>query len=230
MKMVKSLLLGAAAGIVAVAGAQAADLPVKAKPVEYVKICTLYGAGFYYVPGTDTCIKFGGYVRVQIDLDAGSGVVDGRGTGSQADQARFTRDLTNDINYRNRMAFDVDARTQTDYGTLRSYIRAGWENSDARATGRRHGHVRSGIAPSSSSPASRSVVRSRSSTSSAFGGAYSYLNVRTIGDTGATGRTSGPTRSSSATACPTRCRWKIRPPATAAFAMRRQRVGQTTPA
>ena len=54
MKMVKSLLLGSAAGLVAVAGAQAADLPVKAKPVEYVKICSIYGAGFFYIPGTDT--------------------------------------------------------------------------------------------------------------------------------------------------------------------------------
>jgi hypothetical protein len=63
MKMVKSLLLGSAAGLVAVAGAQAADLPVKAKPVEYVKICSIYGAGFFYIPGTDTCIKIGGWVR-----------------------------------------------------------------------------------------------------------------------------------------------------------------------
>ena len=63
MKMVKSLLLGSAAGVVAVAGAQAADLPVKAKPVEYVKICSLYGAGFYYIPGTDTCIKIFGYIQ-----------------------------------------------------------------------------------------------------------------------------------------------------------------------
>ncbi len=65
MKMVKSLLLGAAAGLVAVAGAQAADLPVKAKPVQYVKICSLYGAGFYYIPGTDTCLKVGGWVRYE---------------------------------------------------------------------------------------------------------------------------------------------------------------------
>ena len=62
MKMVKSLLLGSAAGVVAVAGAQAADLPVKAKPVEYVKICSLYGDGFYYVPGTDICIRVGGLI------------------------------------------------------------------------------------------------------------------------------------------------------------------------
>ena len=65
MKMVKSLLLVSAAGIVAVSGAQAADLPVKAKPVEYVKVCSLYGAGFYYVPGTDICLKIGAYVRAE---------------------------------------------------------------------------------------------------------------------------------------------------------------------
>ena len=47
------------------AGAQAADLPVKAKPVEYVKICSLYGVGFYYIPGTDMCIKIGGWVRAE---------------------------------------------------------------------------------------------------------------------------------------------------------------------
>src|ERR1700722_14129152 len=65
MKMVKSLLLGSAAGLVAVTAGQAADLPVKAKPVEYVKICSLYGAGFYYMPGTDLCIKIGGWVRAE---------------------------------------------------------------------------------------------------------------------------------------------------------------------
>src|SRR5471030_482256 len=64
MKMVKSLILGSAAGLVAMSGAQAADLPVKAKAVEYVRICSLYGAGFFYIPGTDTCIKLGGYVRI----------------------------------------------------------------------------------------------------------------------------------------------------------------------
>ena len=65
MKMVKSLLLGTAAGLVAMTGAQAADLPVKAKPVQYVKICSLYGAGFYYIPGTDMCLKIGGWVRAE---------------------------------------------------------------------------------------------------------------------------------------------------------------------
>ena len=64
MNSVKTLLLGTATGLVAVAGAQAVDMPVKAAPVQYVKICSLYGDGFYYIPGTDTCLKLGGYLRV----------------------------------------------------------------------------------------------------------------------------------------------------------------------
>src|SRR5207248_2881370 len=72
MKMVKSLILGSAAGLLAMGGAQAADLPVKAKAVEYVRICSLYGAGFYYIPGTDTCIKLGGYLRVETALNTNS--------------------------------------------------------------------------------------------------------------------------------------------------------------
>ncbi len=64
MKLVKSLLLGSAAGLVAVAGASAADLGVK-KPtaVEYVKTCPQYGAGFFVVPGTTSCLKIIGRVR-----------------------------------------------------------------------------------------------------------------------------------------------------------------------
>ena len=72
MKMVKSLVLGSAATIVAMSGAQAADLPVKAKPVEYVRICSLYGAGFYYIPGTDTCVKIGGYLRAEVNIHGGN--------------------------------------------------------------------------------------------------------------------------------------------------------------
>src|SRR5947209_15400414 len=71
MKMVKSLILGSAAGLVAMSGAQAADLPVKAKAVEYVRICSLYGAGFFYIPGADTCIKLGGYLRVDTTFNGG---------------------------------------------------------------------------------------------------------------------------------------------------------------
>ena len=73
MNMIKSLILGSAAGIVALGGAQAADLPLKAKAVEYVKVCSLYGAGFYYIPGTDTCIKLGSYLRADTGFNASGG-------------------------------------------------------------------------------------------------------------------------------------------------------------
>ena len=44
--------------------ARAADLPMaKAAPVEYVRVCSVHGAGFFYIPGSDTCVKLGGRVR-----------------------------------------------------------------------------------------------------------------------------------------------------------------------
>jgi hypothetical protein len=58
----KHLLLGSAAAIFAAGSAQAADLTV-AEPVDYVKVCDAFGKGFFYSPGTDTCIKVGGYVK-----------------------------------------------------------------------------------------------------------------------------------------------------------------------
>src|SRR5215469_30635 len=71
MNMIKSLVLGSAAALVAMGGAQAADLPVKAKAVDYVRVSSLYGAGFWYIPGTDTCIKIGGYLRVDTTFNGG---------------------------------------------------------------------------------------------------------------------------------------------------------------
>ena len=93
MKMIKSLILGSAAGFVAMSGAQAADLPVKAKAVEYVRICSLYGAGFYYIPGTDTCIKLSGYVRVDMGVNTNNVYTSNyAGPGGRGD--RFTNAFT----------------------------------------------------------------------------------------------------------------------------------------
>jgi hypothetical protein len=67
MTLMKSILLGSAAAIVAVAGAQAADLPTrKAAPVEqYVKICNVGGITGWTLPGSDTCVKLSGYITAQ---------------------------------------------------------------------------------------------------------------------------------------------------------------------
>jgi hypothetical protein len=125
---VKSLLLGSAAGLVAVAGAQAADLPVKAKPVQYVKICSLYGVGFYYIPGTDMCIKVGGWVRAEY----GSYM---NGTfGSPNYGGDVNNRLTNNAVMRARGYITVDSRNQTEYGTVRGYLAVGVSGSDANGT------------------------------------------------------------------------------------------------
>ncbi|WP_244482663.1 porin, partial [Bradyrhizobium pachyrhizi] len=119
MKMVKSLILGSAAALVAVGGAQAADLPVKAKAVEYVKVCSLYGPGFYYIPGTDTCIKLGGYLRVDVLANTNSDHT-GNTSGAGGANNRFTNGYT----WRSREDLNIDTRTATEYGVVRTFFDA----------------------------------------------------------------------------------------------------------
>ncbi|UPK07286.1 porin [Bradyrhizobium sp. 170] len=122
MKMVKSLILGSAAGLIAMSGAQAADLPVKAKAVEYVRICSLYGAGFFYIPGTDTCIKLGGYVR--IDTTFNGTTYGGPAWSGDLGQGNRYRDY---FVSRSRMALTVDTRTATEYGVVRTFGQADFQ-------------------------------------------------------------------------------------------------------
>jgi Porin subfamily len=136
MTKMKGLLLGAAAGLATVASAQAADLPVKAAPVEYVKVCSLYGAGFFYIPGTDTCLKIGGYLRSDHMYGAGSqsGYYLATGQGANTTANRL---FTDNYSYRARINLTTDFRTQSDYGTIRAYaaIIGQQSNTDATANG-----------------------------------------------------------------------------------------------
>lgn len=116
MKLVKSLLLGSAAVLVAGASAQAADLPTrKAAPVEYVRICDAYGAGFFYIPGTETCLQLSGLVRAEYFW----GTTKNNGVPGAVRSARSL----DSIGVFARGRLNVDARTQTSWGTLRSYFR-----------------------------------------------------------------------------------------------------------
>ena len=106
MKLVKSLLLGSATGLMSIAGAYAADLPVaKAAPVEYVRVCSTYGAGFFYIPGTESCLRIGGRVRADA-LYA----------------EPFSRDR-DAFGIRVRGRIQADVRTATAYGLLRTFVR-----------------------------------------------------------------------------------------------------------
>jgi hypothetical protein len=122
MKVIKSLVLGSAAGLIAMSGAQAADLPVKAKAVEYVRVCSLYGAGFFYIPGTDTCIKLGGYLRV--DTTFNGNVYGGPAWSGDLGQGNRYRDY---FASRSRMALTVDTRTATEYGVVRTFAQGDFQ-------------------------------------------------------------------------------------------------------
>ena len=112
----RTLILSSAAGLIAMSGAQAADLPVKAKAVEYVRICSLYGAGFFYIPGTDTCIKIGGYLRADTTFNGGAhGAPAWNGDLGQRNRYRDY------FLSRSRMALTVDTRTATEYGVVRTF-------------------------------------------------------------------------------------------------------------
>src|SRR6187551_793650 len=118
---IKSLLLGSAAALVAVSGARAADAVVVAEPepVEYVRVCDTYGTGFYYIPGTEICIKIGGYVRYDI------------GVGDLFGDRSDTGDDT--YHKRARFALRVDARTETELGTLQGRAQVNFDWTTGRA-------------------------------------------------------------------------------------------------
>src|SRR5204862_8104237 len=116
MNTARTLILSSAAGLMALSGAQAADLPVKAKAVEYVRICSLYGACFFYIPGTDTCIKLGGYLRADTTFNGG---IHGQPawSGDRVQQNRYRNYFAS----RSRLALTVDTRTATEYGVVRTF-------------------------------------------------------------------------------------------------------------
>ena len=128
---IKSLLLGSAAALVAVSGARAADAVIIPEPevVEYVRVCDAAGTGYFYIPGTETCLKIGGYVR----YDAGFGDLNGIKDISVDNVG--TLDPTDDVvtigndtwNKRLRASFQVSTYADTDYGALKTFVETRWQ-------------------------------------------------------------------------------------------------------
>ena len=134
---IKSLLLGSAAALVAVSGAQAADAIVAPEPeaVEYVRVCDAYGAGYFYIPGTETCLRISGYVRMQ--ASGGRDAYSGEKTG----YSRITDiDENGDATKKHKKTYDIYSRftlrthtaSETELGTLRTYTenRFNFSNGD----------------------------------------------------------------------------------------------------
>lgn len=115
---IKSLILATSVTLISTSLSQAADaVIVEAEPINYVRVCDAYGSGYFFIPGTETCIRFGGYVRSGFEKFSIDGITGGSLTGGV---------VTEDANFSlwgNRGRLNIDVRNETDWGTLRSVYR-----------------------------------------------------------------------------------------------------------
>ncbi|MBB6487097.1 porin [Rhizobium lusitanum] len=116
----KSLLLGTAAALAAVSSGHAADAIVAAEPepLEYVRICDAYGAGYFFIPGTETCLKIGGLVRTE---------------GKWFDA--YNPNSHNGTLWHTRAELSLNTATDTEYGPLKTNVLLRWDWQDGGATG-----------------------------------------------------------------------------------------------
>ena len=117
---IKGLVLGTAAGALAVTGAQAADLPVAPEPIDYVRVCDAFGPGYYFIPGTDTCLRVAGRIRTDYNYFAANkswNLLNGGGPGGIGTSFRNS----NAYRFRARAYVYMDSRTNTEFGLLRTY-------------------------------------------------------------------------------------------------------------
>jgi hypothetical protein len=137
---IKSLLLGSAAALIAVSGARAAD--AEPEPAEYVKICDVYGAGYFYIPGTETCLRIGGYVRYDIS---------GGDVGSFDDaKTRDVQDGAEQDTWRKKARFTLKTWTgqETELGTLKTYTETRWNFNNANNYATKSGNPAGSSIPS----------------------------------------------------------------------------------
>jgi hypothetical protein len=127
----KSLLLGSAAALVAFSGARAADAVIaEPEPVEYVRVCDAYGAGYFYIPGTETCLKIGGFVRYQID-----GTFGNRGTRTSLSPFGAVNGPlvvgAKRLNHTTQANITFSAKSDTDLGALEGFLELTTANGGA---------------------------------------------------------------------------------------------------
>ncbi|MHC5308299.1 porin [Bartonella sp. LJL80] len=132
----KTVLLASAAALMTITTAKAADVVVaEPEPVEYVRVCDAYGAGYFYIPGTETCMRLSGYVRADIKA------------GDKAD-ARKAGDVDQDTyRWRTRATLRFHTASETELGTLRTFIelRSQWDDGSDTADGQlRFGYIELG--------------------------------------------------------------------------------------
>ncbi|MBD9455772.1 porin [Rhizobium sp. RHZ02] len=112
---IKMILVSTTAALAAISSAQAADAIVAAEPepVEYVRVCDAYGSGYFYIPGTETCLKISGYIRFQVSAGPNASATTGNGTtvANDSDWDAYTRGQV-----------QFTAKCDTEYGPLTGVI------------------------------------------------------------------------------------------------------------
>ncbi|MCM2291966.1 porin [Allorhizobium sp. BGMRC 0089] len=103
---IKRVLLGSVASLVALSGAKAADAIVAAapEPAEYVRVCDAFGTGYFYIPGTETCLKFSGEIRATVGFNKNSAT----------DNYRWYDQV------RTRLA--IETKTDSEVGAIGTYV------------------------------------------------------------------------------------------------------------
>ncbi|MFO1184250.1 MAG: porin [Bauldia sp.] len=113
----RTLLLGSAAALMTVSAAQAADkTPARPAPaaapaapaVDYVRICSAFGTGYFFAPGLDTCIRLQGTVTFNLTIG------DNRNPGHVGTNSG----LDDDHEFTSAAALTVITTSNTEYGQL----------------------------------------------------------------------------------------------------------------
>ncbi len=111
---IKSLVLSTTAAFLAISGVHAASTVIaEPEPVEYIRVCDAYGKGYFYIPGTETCMRLSGNVRADF---IGGDNIDAT-TETELNNKRKTYGASS------RLTLVFQAASETEMGTLRSYAR-----------------------------------------------------------------------------------------------------------
>ncbi|MBD8554517.1 porin [Rhizobium sp. CFBP 8762] len=127
---IHGLLLGSAAVLATVSHTNAADAIVAAgpEPLEYVRVCDAFGTGYFYIPGTETCLKFGGYVRTDFRGGDPSALIARQHVLSR----NGSRILDGGADVRSRFTLNLSTASDTEFGALKTYAEARFNVDDAR--------------------------------------------------------------------------------------------------
>jgi hypothetical protein len=114
MRIESLLAAGAMLGVLSVTG-HAADPFTMAEPDTdaRMRVCDVFGEGFFYIPGTETCLRISGEVYYQI------GATSDNGAGDTPGYFGFARDGWNKTT---KATINLDARSATEWGVLQGFI------------------------------------------------------------------------------------------------------------